>query len=103
MPPLSSMHFGQKAFTGGDGRCWQCVCLPTRYRSQHPPLVVSAHTDTVFPADTDLTITRENGKVHGPGIGDNSLGVAGLFGLVWMLRQDKITTSCRSMAGCQYL
>ncbi len=58
--------------------------------SDKPPLVVSAHTDTVFPAETDLTVTREEGKVHGPGIGDNSLGVAGLFGLVWMLRQHNI-------------
>ncbi|MFN2144227.1 MAG: M20/M25/M40 family metallo-hydrolase [Anaerolineales bacterium] len=55
-----------------------------------PPLVVSAHTDTVFPADTDLTIKREKEKIHGPGIGDNSLGVAGLFGLVWMLREQDI-------------
>ncbi len=56
-----------------------------------PPLVVSAHSDTVFPADTDLSITPEEGKISGPGIGDNSLGVAGLFGLVWTLRQRDIS------------
>jgi tripeptide aminopeptidase len=65
------------------------ACLPGADSSQ-PPLVVSAHTDTVFPAETDLSLTRQNGEVHGPGIGDNSLGVAGLFGLVWMLRQNQI-------------
>ncbi|MEJ2757000.1 MAG: M20/M25/M40 family metallo-hydrolase, partial [Anaerolineales bacterium] len=53
-------------------------------------IVVSAHTDTVFPADTDLRITREGNHIYGPGIGDNSLGVAGLFGLLWMLREQKI-------------
>jgi acetylornithine deacetylase/succinyl-diaminopimelate desuccinylase-like protein len=53
---------------------------------QAAPLVVSAHLDTVFPAETDLTARREAGRVYGPGIGDNSLGVAGLFGLLWSLR-----------------
>jgi tripeptide aminopeptidase len=53
------------------------------------PLVVSAHLDTVFPAGTDLTATRSPGQIHGPGLGDNSLGVAALFGLLWMLRERK--------------
>lgn len=51
------------------------------------PLVVSAHLDTVFPLDTDLTVTREADRIFGPGIGDNSLGVASLFGLLWLLRE----------------
>lgn len=55
-----------------------------------PPLVVSAHLDTVFPADTDLTVRREEDRIHGPGLGDNAVGVAGLFGLVWGLRQRDI-------------
>ncbi|MCC6297840.1 MAG: M20/M25/M40 family metallo-hydrolase [Anaerolineales bacterium] len=50
------------------------------------PLIVSAHLDTVFPRGTDLSIRREGGKVFGPGIGDNSLGVAALLGLLWGLR-----------------
>jgi tripeptide aminopeptidase len=51
-------------------------------------VVVSAHTDTVFPAGTDLSLRREADKIHGPGIGDNSLGVAGLFGLLWDLQAN---------------
>lgn len=51
------------------------------------PVVVSAHSDTVFPMGTDLSLQREADTIHGPGIGDNSLGVAGLFGLVWGLRE----------------
>jgi len=51
------------------------------------PLIVSAHLDSVFPAETDLAIRRELGRICGPGIGDNALGVAGLFGLLWSLRQ----------------
>lgn len=50
------------------------------------PLVISAHLDTVFPHCTDLTVHLGDGKISGPGIGDNSLGLAGLFGLVWGLK-----------------
>ena len=48
--------------------------------SQLPALLISAHTDTVFPAATDLTVTRDEaaGRIAGPGIGDNSLAVAAL-------------------------
>ncbi|OGT28870.1 MAG: hypothetical protein A2Z17_03350 [Gammaproteobacteria bacterium RBG_16_66_13] len=52
------------------------------------PLVVSAHLDTVFPAGSDLHLIRHTEKISGPGIGDNSLGVAGLFGLLWAIRQN---------------
>ena len=53
---------------------------------QAKPLIVSAHLDTVFPAGTDLTVHRLEDKVCGPGIGDNSLGVAALFALAWELK-----------------
>jgi acetylornithine deacetylase/succinyl-diaminopimelate desuccinylase-like protein len=58
------------------------------HRVAHSPLVVSAHLDTVFPAEIDLAVRRETGRVYGPGIGDNSLGVAALLGLVWRLREQ---------------
>lgn len=64
------------------------ACLPGENRSLS--LVVSAHLDTVFPADVDLTLRRSEGRIYGPGIGDNSLGVAGLFGLLWELHRQKI-------------
>ncbi len=57
------------------------------------PVVVSAHSDTVFPLDTDLSLQREAEAIHGPGIGDNSLGVAGLLGLVWSLREQQARTA----------
>jgi acetylornithine deacetylase/succinyl-diaminopimelate desuccinylase-like protein len=59
--------------------------LPGR-SSAARPLVVSAHLDTVFPTNADLTVQRSADWIRGPGIGDNSLGVAGLFGLLWGLR-----------------
>jgi acetylornithine deacetylase/succinyl-diaminopimelate desuccinylase-like protein len=51
------------------------------------PLVVSAHLDTVFPANTNLEVRREEGKIIAPGIGDNAMGLAALLGLVWGLRR----------------
>ena len=55
-----------------------------------PPLIVSAHMDTVFPPGIGLEIKEQAGKVLGPGLGDNSLGVAALFGILWALRERKI-------------
>jgi acetylornithine deacetylase/succinyl-diaminopimelate desuccinylase-like protein len=48
-------------------------------RSGGDPLIISAHTDTVFDSDTNLKVTRDGERVCGPGIADNSLGVAGLL------------------------
>jgi len=53
------------------------------------PLLVSAHLDTVFPEETDLTPQRSQGRIRAPGIGDNSLGVAALLGLIWRLKERK--------------
>ena len=55
------------------------------------PLVVSAHLDTVFPPSVGLKAEREPGRILAPGIGDNSLGLAGLFGLLWALRERHIS------------
>jgi tripeptide aminopeptidase len=65
------------------------ACLPGN--GQSAPLIVSAHLDTVFPRQTDLSATRSAERIAAPGIGDNSLGVAALFGLVWGLRARGIT------------
>jgi tripeptide aminopeptidase len=55
------------------------------------PIIVSAHLDTVFPAGTDLGCERVAEKIIGPGIGDNAVGLASLFGLLWELNQQQIT------------
>jgi len=55
------------------------------------PLVVSAHLDTIFPPEVSLEVKREPDRILGPGIGDNALGLAALFGLVWFLRERKVT------------
>lgn len=64
-----------------------------RGKNQTPPLLVSAHTDTVFPAQTDLKVTRTRERLSGPGIGDNSLAVASLLELAQILNEAKIETT----------
>ncbi len=53
--------------------------IPGKNPKNTTPLIISAHSDTVFPVDTDLTISRQGKRIYGPGIGDNSSGVAGLL------------------------
>ncbi len=63
------------------------ACLPGAARK--PALLVSAHTDTVFPATVDLSVRRDerHHRIFGPGLGDNSLGVAALLWLADALRR----------------
>jgi tripeptide aminopeptidase len=44
--------------------------------SGRPRLVLAAHVDTVFSADTDLTVHTDGDDLVGPGIGDNAAAVA---------------------------
>ncbi len=54
-------------------------------------VLIAGHLDTVFPEDTDLSIMRSNGRIHGPGIGDNSLGAAAVLAIPSILRSAGIT------------
>ena len=51
-----------------------------------PALAFAAHMDTVFPADLPHTVRRTEGRLYGPGVGDNSAGLAGVLGALAALR-----------------
>jgi acetylornithine deacetylase/succinyl-diaminopimelate desuccinylase-like protein len=53
--------------------------------------MITAHTDTVFPAETDLSLRHEGHVIFGPGLGDNCFGVAGMLGVIASLRRQNIT------------
>ncbi|NHZ72096.1 MAG: M20/M25/M40 family metallo-hydrolase [Aquificales bacterium] len=55
------------------------------------PVIVSAHLDTVFPLETDLNVVRNGRYLYGPGIGDNSTGVAGLIIIAQTLKAQQLT------------
>jgi acetylornithine deacetylase/succinyl-diaminopimelate desuccinylase-like protein len=44
-----------------------------------PPIVLAAHMDTVFSMDTPIKVSRENGVLKAPGIGDDSVNVVALL------------------------
>jgi acetylornithine deacetylase/succinyl-diaminopimelate desuccinylase-like protein len=56
-------------------------------KNQNTALLIAAHLDTVFPSGTTLDVVRSNGRVAGPGIGDNSLGVASVLMLPRVLEE----------------
>lgn len=60
-------------------------------KSDLPALLISAHMDTVFPLDTDLTLRHEEGRIYGPGLGDNSLGVAALLALLEIVSANRLS------------
>ena len=49
-------------------------------------LAFLAHMDTVFPAHLPHTVTRKNGRLYGPSVGDNAAGLAGMLGALAALR-----------------
>jgi acetylornithine deacetylase/succinyl-diaminopimelate desuccinylase-like protein len=51
------------------------------------PVVVCAHLDTVFPADTRLDVRREGNRLVGPGICDNGRGLAVMLAVAGVVRR----------------
>src|SRR5258708_4837840 len=51
---------------------------------------LSAHIDTVFPANTPLNIRQQGSRLYGPGVSDNGAGVTALLGIAALLRTVRI-------------
>ena len=57
-----------------------------------PAVVVSAHLDTVFPEGTDVKVRREGNRLHAPGVGDDSTGLATMLALIDAMNAGKVGT-----------
>ena len=57
-----------------------------------PKLLVSAHLDTVFPAGTDVKVKERDGKLHAPGISDDTRALSVLLSWIKVLNDHKIQT-----------
>lgn len=55
-------------------------------------VVLSAHLDSVFPADTKLEVRRDGSVLIGPGIGDDARGLAVMLAVARLMREAKIST-----------
>ena len=53
-------------------------------------VALSAHIDTVFPANTPLNIRQQGSRIYGPGVSDNGAGVAAMLGIAALLRSVRI-------------
>lgn len=62
-------------------------------KDHHTVILISAHHDTVFPMETDLSSRRDGTRLYGPGMGDNSLGVSALVLLAQLLTQHLTPTN----------
>ena len=58
-----------------------------------PFFALSAHLDTVFPAETSITVAREGGKLSGPGISDNGSGITALLAIGGALRDSGVANA----------
>jgi acetylornithine deacetylase/succinyl-diaminopimelate desuccinylase-like protein len=53
-------------------------------------VVLSAHLDTVFPADTNVKVTRDGVRLIAPGISDNGTGLAALIAVARAFRAAQL-------------
>ena len=53
-------------------------------------VLVTAHLDTVFPAGTEIKVTREGERMVAPGISDNGTGLAALVALARAMHVAKV-------------
>ncbi|MBP7652946.1 hypothetical protein KA977_05960 [Candidatus Dependentiae bacterium] len=55
-----------------------------------PKILVSSNMDTAYDQDVDLNTYIETDKIVGPSIGLNSLGLASLFSLAYILKKNNL-------------
>jgi acetylornithine deacetylase/succinyl-diaminopimelate desuccinylase-like protein len=54
--------------------------------AETPAVILASHLDTVFPAETDLSVDLADGIYRAPGIADNARGLAALLAVARSLR-----------------
>jgi tripeptide aminopeptidase len=57
-----------------------------------PPVILSAHLDTIFPEGTRIQVRCEGNRIAAPGIADNARGLAALIGLARTLIASPVPT-----------
>ncbi len=61
-------------------------------KSRAPLLVLSAHLDTVFTRDANLTVTQKDGRHYAPGIMDDARGLAAVLSVLRAMQNARIET-----------
>jgi acetylornithine deacetylase/succinyl-diaminopimelate desuccinylase-like protein len=76
MDEVGNVFGVRKGVGGGDGKI----------------VLVTAHLDTVFPAGTNVKVTRDGDKLRAPGVGDDTSGLGSLLGMVRALNAAGVKT-----------
>jgi len=53
-------------------------------------VALSAHIDTVFPANTPLNIRQQGSRIYGPGVSDNGAGVVAMLAIAALFRSVRM-------------
>lgn len=77
-------HVGEKVSSDTLGNRWVTLRGAS---GGNVRIMAVAHLDTVFPEGTNCTVKRENGRLHGPGIGDNCSGLSILLNAARLLKE----------------
>lgn len=56
-------------------------------------ILLAAHLDTVFPANTDTQVKRNGVRLLGPGISDNGAGLAAILGVARAFAESRVPTA----------
>jgi acetylornithine deacetylase/succinyl-diaminopimelate desuccinylase-like protein len=78
----------------GNVRGWYGLRVGAQHAAPLPSdcVVLSAHLDTVFGPDLDVSVARKGPRLEGPGISDNARGLAALVTLGDALVQARLET-----------
>jgi len=77
--------------TDSVGNVFGIIATPESGTSGDGPVVVlSAHLDTVFPADTPLEPVVDGDRIEAPGSCDNASGIIGMLGIAHALSEAKM-------------
>ena len=69
------------------------VVAQRRGTAARPHLMIAAHLDTVFPAETNVKVSRSGPVLRGPGISDNCRGLAVLVAIARALDAGRVRTA----------
>lgn len=61
-------------------------------RSGDRTVLLSAHLDTVFPIETDVSVRVEGDTLYAPGVGDNTRGLVVILSILRTMQQHNIET-----------
>jgi len=63
-----------------------------RSTGENGAVILSAHLDTVFPAETPINVRKDGQRIAAPGIADNARGVAAMIAVAEALMRHPIAT-----------